>query len=265
MFLQRGVFSPLSSLTHERPPKASEKRPENQHVNLSPPCFRLGRTMPIVFLWKRRKGKEHGGDEMQYKYTYQLKKNGEAEIWTSISEADNIVTCYYGRIRSYWSRFVSKRLHYWQEDRICQRGNNSHIWPVHSITVRGRLSGLYITTCVLFISLRSMVMWGGGQKMDARGGLIDCSTERQRPPRWGRKIHLLLETNLSWLRFQSLCFSHPSVVARNTDKQKSRIHVSYFNVFITNETCRTGGNFKLFYYWRGSWFWTIVSLLFFFL
>ena len=83
MFLQRGVFSPLSSLTHERPPKASEKRPENQHVNLQLPCLRLAGPRQCIALAEKQgktRNKHISEDDL---------KRRRNRISTSIREKDN--------------------------------------------------------------------------------------------------------------------------------------------------------------------------------
>lgn len=108
---------------------------------------------------------------------------------------------------------VGKRLHYWQEDRICRRGNISYIWPAHSITERGCFSGLYIITRVLFISPRSMVMRGGPRKMDATGRLTYRLLNREtHRPGQGRPAPFT-EMNRGSLCFESAYLSHPSVVS----------------------------------------------------
>lgn len=113
MFLQRGVFSPLSSLTHERPPKASEKRPENQHVNLQLPCLRLAGPRQFYLLQGGKNWKTRNSHKSMSKYTYQcgwLKKGGgiELELQYQKKTTDNIIMCYHEKISPYWSRLWEK-------------------------------------------------------------------------------------------------------------------------------------------------------------
>lgn len=74
---------------------------------------------------------------------------------------------------------VGKKLHYWQEDRICGRGNISHIWPVHSITVGGWFSwAVYNNTCALYFPQINGNVKGATQ--DGCHRQVNLSTAEQR-------------------------------------------------------------------------------------
>lgn len=74
---------------------------------------------------------------------------------------------------------VGKKLHYWQEDRICGRGDISHIGPVHSITVGGCFSwAVYNNTCALYFPQINGNVKGATQ--DGCHRQVNLSTAEQR-------------------------------------------------------------------------------------
>ena len=203
-----------------------------------------GPTAIFISLGKKKRG---GGEKKEEKtrrkesskYTYQSgwfkkKKRRRDRIRTSISEKDSRQHRYVlsWKDKSLLIRLVGKRLHYWQEDGICRRGNISYIWPAHSITERGCFSGLYIITRVLFISPRSMVMRGGPRKMDATGRLTYRLLNRDTQGRdKGDQPHSLGWTEASVLNRSYL--SHPSVVSYYAWQQVcfSKIYLTHRHVF----------------------------------